>query len=125
MENSVKDGEPFVSMISIPDPHSPNEVRPPFDTKFNHLKFKLPKTAVAAIERNPSRPSYDDYFDPSEDPSDLLEIMEKQNIQRRLRLYFGMVACIDENVGKVLNFLDENNMNNNTIVMFTSDHGEL
>ena len=31
---------------------------------------------------------------------------------------------IDENVGRLLNVLDETNQRENTIVIFTSDHGE-
>mgnify|MGYP003335336244 CR=1 FL=1 len=29
--------------------------------------------------------------------------------------YFGMVRCIDDNVGKILTFLKENNLDNNII----------
>ena len=39
--------------------------------------------------------------------------------------YFGMVRCIDDNVGKILRFLEENKLAENTIVVFTSDHGDM
>jgi uncharacterized sulfatase len=39
--------------------------------------------------------------------------------------YFGMVKCIDDNVGKLLAFLEESGLEDNTIVVFTSDHGDL
>ena len=36
-----------------------------------------------------------------------------------------MVKLIDYNVGKLLKFLDAKNLTNNTIVVFSSDHGDL
>ena len=39
--------------------------------------------------------------------------------------YFGMVRCIDDNVGKILRFLTSNQLDKNTIVVFTSDHGDM
>ena len=36
-----------------------------------------------------------------------------------------MVRCIDDNVGKILRFLTSNQLDKNTIVVFTSDHGDM
>ncbi|MBT3375960.1 MAG: sulfatase-like hydrolase/transferase [Lentisphaerae bacterium] len=38
--------------------------------------------------------------------------------------YYGMVSQIDWQVGEILDTLDENGLADNTIVVFTSDHGE-
>ncbi|MCM4155798.1 sulfatase [Gramella sp. AN32] len=37
--------------------------------------------------------------------------------------YAAMVTSMDENVGKILDFLNNNNLKENTIVIFTSDNG--
>lgn len=39
--------------------------------------------------------------------------------------YFGMVKCIDDNVGKMIDFLRTEGLLENTIIVFTSDHGDL
>jgi len=39
--------------------------------------------------------------------------------------YFGMIKCIDENVGRIIKYLKANNLYDNTIIVFTSDHGDL
>ena len=39
--------------------------------------------------------------------------------------YFGMVKCIDDNVGRILDHLRENKLLDNTIIVFTADHGDL
>ena len=41
------------------------------------------------------------------------------------RCYYGMIGSTDENVGRLLKFLDESGLADNTIVVFTSDHGEM
>ena len=38
--------------------------------------------------------------------------------------YYGMVSEVDHHVGRILDCLDEGGLCNNTIVIFTSDHGE-
>ena len=45
------------------------------------------------------------------------------NYQSFIRNYLRCVASIDENVGRVLDFLDENQLAEDTIVIYTSDHG--
>lgn len=41
------------------------------------------------------------------------------------RIYFALVSSIDEQVGRVLQALEESGEADNTIVVFTSDHGEM
>lgn len=37
--------------------------------------------------------------------------------------FYGMISNIDENIGKLVLFLEENNLKENTILIFTSDNG--
>jgi choline-sulfatase len=39
--------------------------------------------------------------------------------------YYGMISCIDDKIGRILSALDDTGLLNNTIVVFTSDHGEM
>ena len=43
--------------------------------------------------------------------------------QRYLKRYLRTIASIDESVGRVLDYLDENNLAQNTVVIYTSDQG--
>ena len=43
--------------------------------------------------------------------------------QRYMQDYLGTIAAVDENVGRLLNYLDEENLSENTIVVYTSDQG--
>ena len=39
--------------------------------------------------------------------------------------YYAAITALDEQLGKILDFLDDNDLTNGTIVIFTSDHGDM
>ena len=41
-----------------------------------------------------------------------------------VQAYIGMVNMLDDYLGNVFNYLDETNQRDNTLIIFTSDHGE-
>ena len=43
--------------------------------------------------------------------------------QRYLRDYMGTVQAVDEGVGKILDYLEENDLTENTIIVYTTDQG--
>ena len=47
------------------------------------------------------------------------------NHQERCRAYYAMVACLDHNVGRVMQYLADSDLEEDTILVFTSDHGEM
>lgn len=47
----------------------------------------------------------------------------KWRYQRYMQDYLGTIAAVDEGVGKVLDFLKENGLDKNTIIVYTSDQG--
>lgn len=96
----------FCCVISYPDPHGPNIVRAPYDTMYTHFKFQIPKTAMKDKRELPSWAF----------GNDVMEDMAS---------YFGMVKCLDDNIGRLIQELDRLDLMEHTIVVFTSDHGDL
>ncbi|BDC98731.1 sulfatase [Persicobacter psychrovividus] len=47
----------------------------------------------------------------------------KWRYQRYMQDYLGTIAAVDENVGRVLDYLDEHGLAENTLVVYTSDQG--
>ncbi len=52
-----------------------------------------------------------------------LEQTRRYVYQQYMKQYLRCVAGIDENVGKLLTYLDENGLTGNTVVIYTSDQG--
>ena len=103
---------PFCYMLSIPDPHGPNTVRAPYDTMFADVEVPIPKTLHKTAEQIPK------WAPPAKQVSEA-------NLRKIMPPYYGMVKCIDDNVGRMLEALRTRGLLENTIVIFTADHGDL
>ncbi|MCB1207224.1 MAG: sulfatase [Verrucomicrobiae bacterium] len=104
-----KRDRPFCFMVSIPDPHGPNTVRAPYDTMFDPSGFRQPQSAQSPGQRLPS----------------FAQVLEDRFNARQMALYFGMVKCVDDNIGRLLEALRVTGQLDHTIVLFTSDHGDM
>ena len=49
--------------------------------------------------------------------------LDVERVKRMKKEYMGSVASVDRNVGRLLDLLDKLNLSDNTVVVFTSDHG--
>ncbi|MEN8115628.1 MAG: sulfatase [Bacteroidota bacterium] len=98
---------PFSLYLSYPDPHGPDKVRTPYDNMYTHMNFEKPRTFNLNKDTVPS------WAKPEKNP----KLTHDQ--------YFGMVKCIDDNIGRIITYLRENELLDKTIIVFTSDHGDL
>ena len=101
----------FLTVVSYPDPHGPNTVRAPYDRMYDHLRFLPPRTY-----------GRDDVVVPK-----WLGSAKKHPVFRGTQMsqYFGMVKCIDDNLGRIFTALEQSGKLDSTIIMMTSDHGDL
>ncbi|QXD25886.1 sulfatase-like hydrolase/transferase [Opitutia bacterium ISCC 51] len=107
--------DPFCVMLSLPDPHGPNTVREPYWDKYKGLKFEAPKTMFKTEEEAPGWSSF----------SGNNYIKNREINQDQFAAIFGMIECIDDNIGRLIAELDKLGLEDDTIVVLTSDHGDL
>lgn len=105
---------PFACVLSIPDPHGPDKVSAKYSKMFEKTPFKKPKTFFKDKKKYPSWAT----GKKKKGKPDLMS-------DAHMRNYWGMVKCIDDNLGRIFAYLEENKLDENTIVIFTSDHGDL
>jgi arylsulfatase A-like enzyme len=48
-----------------------------------------------------------------------------EQIKRARRAYYGAVSYVDDCVGKLLNVLKQCRLRENTIIIFSGDHGDM
>ena len=53
-----------------------------------------------------------------------MELLEKEDIKRIRAGYYGLVEFMDKNIGKIIDSIDKTLGLDNTIIIYTSDHGE-
>lgn len=51
--------------------------------------------------------------------------LDPERVRLAVRCYYGMVSHVDALVGEVLHALEEEGLTENTVVIYTSDHGEM
>lgn len=106
-----KRNTPFALTISFPDPHGPHKIYGDY-AKMYQDKVTLPTTISDKYDNN--RPNW----------ANSRKNTSRSHVLKSKTRYLGMVKCIDDNVGRLLDTLDTYNITDNTIVIFTTDHGE-
>lgn len=113
IDNLCED-KPFALFLNYGTPHDPWEkdnVPKEYYEMFRDTQFEMP-------------PNYKDEMDPQGDPWSNIEKSEQQ-INEWKRVYYAMVANLDYNVGRLLDCIEKNGIDEDTIIVFTSDHGEM
>lgn len=108
---------PFFMKYSFPDPHWPTVVCEPYYSMYDPDSIEeLPGFKEIDWNTHPFKHfiqsqacGFDEY---TED--------ERKKI---VAIYYGMITFIDKAVGTLIDSLEENGILNNTLIMFTSDHG--
>jgi choline-sulfatase len=118
-EKALKENKPWVLFVSFVAPHFPLTAPP--EHFYKYWGRDLPMPLLYAREERPKHPyledyrnsfCYDDYFE------------DTDQVKRALCGYFGLVSYLDENIGKILNTLNEVGLAENTNILYTSDHGD-
>lgn len=109
--------KPFCTWISIPDPHGPLQCPEPYASMHPPESITLPPWRDDDLEQKMERArvfrqllGYDQ--------------MTEEQIRQRVSIYYGMIRFVDDAVGQILDTLDRRGLAENTIVVFTSDHGD-
>ena len=114
IKGAKKSNMPFFLFLSIGTPHDPwktNNVPEKYYDMFKKVKF-------------PVTPNYKQEIDPYGDDWSNLE-KSPESIDEWMSVYYAMTANIDWNVGRLLKAVQTEGIQDNTIIVFTSDHGEM
>lgn len=111
---------PFCLVSAFIHPHDPYNTRRRYWDLYDHDAIDLPRTpAMARDALDPhSRRLFDgiaaDEFDTTEN-----------DIRNARHAYYGNVTYFDEQVGRIVAALEDTGLADNTVVIVTSDHGDM
>ncbi|MFC6229183.1 sulfatase-like hydrolase/transferase [Paenibacillus allorhizosphaerae] len=115
----IKD-EPFAMFVSFQDPHYPLQPSKPFDRMYRGKRLTRRPNAVDidpyTKTESPPTPNYE--LDPN-------YLRYGDDLDEYLRMYYAMVSQLDYNVGRIVDKLIETGLYDNTVIIFTSDHGDM
>jgi arylsulfatase A-like enzyme len=126
LENAARSKNPFFLWCSFPDPHHPFAAPEPYASMVRAEDVAVPEWDPAQEQTLPpfyARALHDGTFESN--GVDGPTLWPDSHYQHMIALTCGMVKMVDECVGRVLDALERTGLAENTVVMFTSDHGDL
>lgn len=120
--------EPFFLVASFPDPHAPFNPPAAIAERYSPDDVVMPSGSRDDLA---SRPEHyrllADFAWSRSGPSEPKRPggLSEAHTRERIALTYAMVELIDHNVGRLLDCLKEQGLEDDTIVVFTADHGEL
>jgi choline-sulfatase len=113
------DERPFFLCASFIHPHDPYIIRPEFYDLYADDDIEMPRVEIDPADLDPHSKRLRHVCD-----MDAVEIGQDQ-VRRARRAYYGAVSYIDRQIGGVLSALEEVGQAEDTIIVFTGDHGDM
>jgi choline-sulfatase len=115
-----RNDKPFLLWASFTHPHSPFVTTKDYWGLYDHDAIDMPKVDPVPVEDLDEMSRWLYYAH----AQDLLTIKD-EHVRNARHAYYGMTTYIDDKVGRILATLDDVGLRDNTIVVFTADHGEM
>ena len=116
----TEDERPFFLLTSFTHPHDPFAIPPAYWNRYDHAAIdtpRVPPIPLAQMDPHSRRLHHVCAMDDYE--------LTNAHVRNARHAYYGMISYIDDKVGQLLGVLHETGLDENTIIIFTADHGEM
>jgi len=112
--------KPFFLWCSFDRPHAPHTPPASFDDLYDPDDVPLPWEDYAAFEcsRGQIRPMVEAFWNLGS------HRQNPREFQKAVCRHFALITLIDREIGRVMSALEQRGMADNTIIVFTADHGD-
>lgn len=135
--------DPFFLFMSTPDPHHPWCPPAPYCDRFDPEDMPMPRAVLGELDKMPNyirdeiwtngsngETTYKDFVDAGTFPIEQgswqnTTAFGETSLRKIIAYNHALMNMIDDCVGKVLAALEARGLTEDTIIIFTSDHGEL
>lgn len=132
MEGYKDNDESFFLWASFFDPHPPYLAPEPWDTMYDPETIEVPKLTPGEHDANP--PHFQMSQTRNMDKSPWTEtghylhglgchLHDDRELAKDIAVYYGMISLMDKYIGRILDRLEELGLAENTVVVFSTDHG--
>jgi uncharacterized sulfatase len=133
LEHHARAGENFFLWASFFDPHPPYLAPQPWDTLYDPARIRVPQGRPGEHDQNPphfqltqqAEPDFRAWQEPDGHSAHGFHSHrhDRAALAKDVAVYYGMVSLLDKYVGVILDRLAALGLAENTVVVFTSDHG--
>ena len=118
MEQATADGRPWMCHLSYIKPHWPYIVPAPYHDMYDDHHIVPPVRSTA--ERDTDHPLMRAYHE-----ARVCKSFSRDHVREHvIPAYMGLIKQLDDNLGRLFAWMDNKGLSQNTIVVFTSDHGD-
>ncbi|ROV99396.1 hypothetical protein VSDG_03977 [Cytospora chrysosperma] len=113
------DDRPFCLTVSLTHPHDPYTIEKKYWDMYEGVDIDLPKVKIPKEEQDPHSKrllKVCDLWD---------ENFSDDQIKQARRAYYGACSYVDDCIGKLLKTLEDCNLAEDTIIVFSGDHGDM
>ncbi|MZI92971.1 choline-sulfatase [Vibrio sp. CAIM 722] len=114
-----KQERPFCLTVSMTHPHDPYTILEEYWQRYDENDIDLPKVRLSKEEQDPHSLRLQDVYAYYDQP------IEDDDIRRARRAYYGAISYVDDQIGRLLAALKQSGLDDNTIVVFSGDHGDM
>jgi len=131
LERAAAEEEPFFVWASFQDPHPPYIVPEPWASMYDPDRMEPGRYTEGEFDSMPPHfaktrevdPDFSMYFETHGAHGFHSHLRSEQEVRRDIATYYGMISLMDREIGRILEALDRLNLAENTLVVFTTDHG--
>lgn len=132
IERAVAEGKPFFSWASFHDPHPPYLVPEPWASMYDPADMEPGTLTPGELDSMPrhfgltqtTSPDYSAWQESGFGNHGFhSHLVEDAQLRKDMAVYYGMVSFMDHHIGRILKALDRLGIADNTIVVFSTDHG--
>ncbi len=117
-KKSGKDQNSWCAHVSYIKPHWPYIVPAPYHAMYG--KNHVPAAVRSHVERDAPHPVFDAYLN-----TKIAEAFQKDEVRQKvIPAYMGLIKQADDQLGRLLDFLEETDRMKDTMIVLTSDHGD-
>jgi arylsulfatase A-like enzyme len=109
--------KPFYLNVGFPKPHAPYDPPYPWNTIYDPRQMPIPFVNRDGKERNP----YGDFNAVTHG----IPRFSPETVQNARAHYYGLISFQDQQFGRLIQYLKDNGLYDNTIIIFTADHGDM
>lgn len=121
-DKALRYEKPFFLTVSYHHPHDPFYVTQELWDLYEGEEIDIP-TFPENLQENYS--TMDKWLNYGYHHTDTYDIKGPESLKAMRRSYYGLITYIDHKVGELMKALEDSGLSENTIIIFTSDHGDM
>ena len=115
-----RSGSPFFFTVSFTHPHSPYVITREHWERYEHEEIGMPEVGEIPLQEKDHLSRNLHYCQGRDEYQ-----VSPEQIRNARHAYFGMISYVDDKIGQLTGALRETGLDDNTIVIFTADHGDM